>query len=123
MKVIFFTVDGLLNSPDSDALAPSGAKGVAEAAVKAFKKIVTDSDARIVLTGSWKKEWDFSDAKCTPDGMYLNKKLNRRGLHILDKTRDDMGDQEGMMDWLRRHPNVTEHCYLENMDIIEWKEW
>lgn len=123
MKVIFFKVEGLLNFPDSDAVAPSGAKGVAESCVKDLKKIVQSSGARLVLIGEWKTSWNFDDAKCTPDGAYLNKKLDRRGLHILDKTKDDLPDIDGVSDWLQRHPNVTEYCILDRMEEVNWKEW
>ena len=123
MKVIFFDVDNVLNFEGSDALAPSGRKGIAEARAKEFRKIVNESGARIVLIGAWRKDWDFNDEKCTPDGVYLNKKLDRKGLHILDKTRDDMTDEEGYADWIRRHPNVTESCVLKDINNIQWTEW
>lgn len=119
MKIIFFTVDGVLNFPDSDAVAPSGAKGVAEACVKSLKKVVQETGARLVLCGKWKQEWNFDDEKCTPDGAYLNKKLSRKGLHILDKTRDVPDD---INDWLNRHPNVTEYCVANNLEGMEWVE-
>lgn len=123
MKVIFFQVDEVLNFADSDAAAPSGKKGIAESRVKDLKNLVNESGARIVLTGSWKKDWDFDDSKCTPDGVYLNKKLGRRGLHILDKIKDDLNDQDGIEDWIKRHPNVTESCVLTDINNIKWTEW
>ena len=123
MKVIFFEVDNVLNFEDSDAVAPSGKKGIAESRVKEFKKIVSETGARIVLTGSWKKDWNFDDSKCTSDGVYLNKKLDRKGLHILDKTNEDLTDDEGINDWIKRHPNVTESCVLTDINNIKWTEW
>ena len=123
MKVIFFEVDNVLNFEDSDAVAPSGKKGIAESRVKELKKIVNESGARIVLIGNWKKDWNFDDSKCTPDGLYLNKKLDRKGLHILDKTNEDLTDEEGVNDWIKRHPNVTESCVLTDIDNIKWTEW
>lgn len=121
MKVIFFKVDEVLNFPESDAFAPSGVKGVAEARVKELKNLVQESGARLVLFGSWKPQWNFDDTKCTPDGVYLNKKLNRRGLHILDKTRD-LPENADISDWLDRHPNVTDFCVLKNMQNIKWEQ-
>ena len=123
MKVIFFNVDGVLNFEGSDATAPSGKIGVAESRIKELKKIVTASGARLVLIGSWCKDWDFDDSKCTKDGVYLNKKFDRKGLHILDKVRNDMTDDEGINDWIRRHPNVTESCVLTDINNIKWQEW
>lgn len=123
MKVIFLNIDGVLNFEESDAEAPSGKKGIAESRVKELKKIISESGARIVLIGSWKADWDFDDKKCTKDGVYLNKKLERRGLHILDKTKDDLPDEEGVADWIRRHPNVTDSCVLLDINNIKWVEW
>ncbi len=123
MKVIFFNVDNVLNFEGSDASAPSGRMGVAESRIKELKKIVTASGARLVLIGSWCKDWDFDDNKCTKDGIYLNKKFDRRGLHILDKIREDMTDDKGINDWIRRHPNVTESCVLTDINNIQWREW
>ena len=123
MKVIFFNVDNVLNFEGSDAIAPSGKMGLAESRVKEFKKIVNETGARIVLMGAWKKDWNFDDSKCTPDGMYLNKKLDRKGLHILDKTNEDLTDEEGVNDWIKRHPNVTESCVLTDINNIKWTEW
>lgn len=123
MKVIFFDVDNVLNFPESDALAPSGKLGIAEARVKELKKIIAETGAKIVLIGSWRKDWDFDDSKCTPDGMYLNKKLDRRGIHILDKIKDDLSNDDGIVDWMNRHPNVTDCCVLTDINIIDWIEW
>ena len=123
MKVIFFNVDNVLNFPESDAIAPSGRKGIAESRVKDLKKLVSESGARIVLIGSWKKDWNFDDSKCTKDGIYLNKKLDRKGLHILDKIDNELTDEEGVADWIRRHPNVTDSCVLTDINNIKWEEW
>ena len=123
MKVIFFNVDNVLNFPESDAVAPSGRKGIAESRVKDLKKLVSESGARIVLIGSWRKDWNFDDSKCTKDGTYLNKKLDRKGLHILDKIDDELTDEEGVADWIRRHPNVTDSCVLTDINNIKWEEW
>ncbi len=123
MKVIFFKVDNVLNFPESDAESPSGRKGIAEARTKQLKKIVNQYGARLVLIGDWKKDWNFDDSKCTNDGIYLNKKLERHGLHILDKTKDELSDEDGCADWIHRHPNVTDSCVLTDIENIKWTEW
>ena len=97
--------------------------GIAESSLREFKKLVTESGARIVLIGDWRKDWDFDDSKCTLDGKYLNKKLNKTGLHILDKTNDEMEDEEAYADWMRRHPNVTDSCILLDINNVRWVEW
>ena len=118
MNVIFFEVDGVLNFEGSEAKAPDNTIGISEARVKMLKKRAEENNAKIVLFGNWKKHWDFNDAKCTPNGVYLNKKVNRHGLHILDKTKDmDTVDAE-LKDWLDRHPNVEEYIVLKNGDVV-----
>lgn len=116
MNVVFFKVDGVLNFEGSEAKAPDGSMGIAEARVKSLKKLTEQNNSKIVLYGEWKKHWNFDDSKCTPNGIYLNKKLERRGLHILDKTNDMESFQEEIEDWLQRHPNVEVYRIIKNGD-------
>lgn len=115
MKVIFFNVDDVLNFPGTEAKAPSGRVGVAESGVKYLKDLAKSAQAFLVLIGSWTKDWDFEDSKCSEDGVYLVKKLDRKGLHIMDKT-DDINT------WLSRHPNVTDYCVLSGLEVAKWIE-
>ena len=116
MNVTFFAVDNVLNFEGSEAKAPDGTMGIAESRLKLLKKHTERNQSKLVLIGSWKKEWDFDDSKCTGKGTYLNKKLNRKGIHILDKTGNGGTEQEEICEWLRRHPNV------ENYDILTTAE-
>ena len=118
MNVVFFEVDGVLNFEGSEAKAPDETIGIAEARVKALKKYTDKDNSKLVLFGSWSKHWDFDDSKCTPNGVYLNKKLDRRGLHILDKTKD-LPKEEAIKEWLQRHPNVETYHILQNGDTID----
>ena len=119
MNVVFFIVDNVLNFDKSEAKAPSGRVGIAESRVKALKKRTDKDRSKLVLIGDWKKDWSFDDSKCTPDGIYLNKKLDRRGLHILDKTKDMETIQDEVEDWLKRHPNVEAYEIITNGDVLE----
>ena len=117
MNVIFFEVDGVLNFEGSEAKAPDGAMGIAESKVKELQKKINDSQSKLVLIGKWKKDWDFDDSKCTKNGAYLNKKLERRGIHIMDKTKDMNSVEEEIRDWLSRRPNV-EHWEVLKGDAV-----
>ena len=88
MTVLFFKVEDVLNFPDSEAKAPSGRIGVVDKLVKELKAKLDAQPVgtQLVLYGDWAKDWDFDEKKCTPDGIYLNKKLERRGLHIIGKA-------------------------------------
>lgn len=117
MNVVFFEVDGILNFEGSDAKAPDGSMGISEARVKTFKKLLDSMSAKPVLYGSWKSDWDFHDEYCTAKGTYLNKKLNRRGIHILDKTKDAETPEKEIEEWLHRHPNIEEHYTIWKGDM------
>lgn len=87
MTVLFFRVEEVLNFAGSEAKAPSSRLGIANNLVKELKKKLDEEPigTQLVLYGDWAKDWNFDDSKCTEDGKYLNKKLERRGLHIADK--------------------------------------
>lgn len=119
MNVIFFEVDGVLNFEGSEAKAPDNSLGIAESRVKLLKRLTEQDNSKLILFGSWKKDWNFDDSKCTAKGTYLNKKLDRRGLHILDKTKDLDTLEDEVADWLKRHPNVENHYVIKNGDVLE----
>ena len=123
MKVIFLDVDGVLNFMKTEARAPSGCLGVATPPVKQLRDVVKATGAFIVLTSTWKDEWDFDDEKCSPDGLYLVRKLKREGLHILDKTRDQISDRgHGIQEWLSRHPEVDHWVVLDDDIFVDYEE-
>lgn len=115
MNVVFFQVDGVLNFPASEAKAPDGGLGISEARVKKLKKRLEQENAKPVLFGSWSKDWNFDDAQCTPNGVYLNKKMDRRGIHILDK----IDTEADIKPWLEKHSNVENYTILREGDLVE----
>ena len=88
MTVLFFRVEDVLNFPETEARSPSGKLGVVDKMVRDLKTKLDEQPVgtQLVLYGDWAEDWDFNEEKCTPDGKYLNKKLERRGLHIMDKA-------------------------------------
>lgn len=117
MKVIFLDVDGVLNYPSSDARAPSGAMGVASPPLSILKEIVLRTGARIVLISTWKNEWSRNEELCSADGKYLERKLYRNGMRILDKTTDPlfMRRGKGIRNWLDMHTHVDKWIVLDDM--------
>lgn len=88
MNVLFFRVENVLNFDGSEAKAPDGRLGIVDKKVKELRDTLGNMPpgTQLVLYGEWTNDWDFDDAKCTENGKYLNRKLERRGLHIMDKT-------------------------------------
>lgn len=115
MKIVFLDVDGVQNYAKTEARAPSGTLGIASAPVKQLRNIIKATGAFIVLTSTWKDEWDFDEEKCSADGKYLVRKLDREGLHILDKTQDlIMNRGQGIQEWIQRHKGVDKWIVLDD---------
>ena len=91
MTVLFFRVEDVLNFPETEARSPSGRLGIVDKLVKDLKIKLEEQPVgtQLVLYGDWAKDWNFNEELCTQDGKYLIKKLDRRGLHIMDKADGD----------------------------------
>lgn len=102
MTVLFFRVEDVLNFPETEAVSPSGKLGIVDRLVKELKVKLDNQPVgtQLVLYGEWADDWNFDEEKCTPDGKYLIKKLERRGLHIMDKA---TGEDPVMNYLLKKH--------------------
>lgn len=86
MKVIFLDVDGVLNCRNTRDMC-MGFVGIEDRLVKKLQKIVNATNAKIVLVSTWRYYWEQSNKEGQDEmGTYLDKKLSKQGLYILDKT-------------------------------------
>lgn len=109
MTVLFFRVEEVLNFPETEARSPSGRLGIVDRLVKELKTKLDEQPVgtQLVLYGEWADDWNFDEEKCTADGKYLVKKLNRRGLHIMDKATGE----EPITEYIERK-HVDKHVVL-----------
>jgi hypothetical protein len=106
MKVLFLDIDGVLNSR---AWKPTNLHGVDPNAVKRVQDIVAKSDAKVVLSSTWR----------LVDELIVE--LLKAGVPIYDKT-PDLASREGGLRprseeieaWLNEHPEVTEYAILDD---------
>ena len=83
MKVIFLDVDGVLIHNESlDGINLH----IDEENVKTLKEIVDKTDAKIVLSSSWRKEYNNDLPGKRNRYKVLENILNRNGLEIYDRT-------------------------------------
>lgn len=126
MKVIFLDIDGVLNYVYCDAREPCGCIGISNAAVKNLAKIVKATGAVIVLTSTWKRHWQRntrSTDQLHPSGKYLQNKLLKQRLLILDKTSDNMDNRgEGIQNWIANHHGITHWVVLDDDIFPDYKE-
>ena len=87
MKVVFLDIDGVLNEEKSRSRC-CGYLGIDDKKAKNLAKIVEETNAKIVLISTWKDDWRKTDK--SHQGImanYLDRKLKKQGLVILDKTK------------------------------------
>lgn len=123
MKVIFLDVDGVLNFDYSEARTPNGYIGVVDSKVSKLKNIIDKTGAYIILSSDWKQGWSKEDEECGIDAKYLNRKLNRKGLHIIDKTPDFRAENRGteISEWLKNH-TVESYCVIDDIWFCDFSE-
>ena len=110
MKVIFLDIDGVLNEESSRSRC-CGYKGIDDKKVENLAMIVKATGAEIVLISTWKDDWRKTDK--SHQGMlanYLDKKLKKQGLAVLDKTESvdrasgfHLSRGEGILQYLSTH--------------------
>ena len=121
MNVIFLDIDGVLNNDKTNAKTPMGYTGINNRLLKLFSKLVKETNAKIVLSTSWKTEWDKDYRKRTEDGHYLNKKFKQLDLFIWDKidesTTGSFYRGAAILLYLEKHPNITNYIILDDFEF------
>ena len=105
MKVLFLDVDGVLNSVETTALC-YGFVGIDDDKVAKLHQIVAATGAHIVLSSSWKHDWEPKDKEHQNRyGDYLDQKLKTYNLYAIDKTHESSSGRrgEGIMKWVGTH--------------------
>ena len=117
MNIIFLDIDGVLNWGGTEELAPSGCIGVEDMMIRNLKKIVDDTNAKIVLTSTWKSEWSKGADYKSEDFKYLESRLREFNITIFDKTNDHISNRgEGIKKYLHAHSEITNWVVID--DII-----
>lgn len=87
MKVIFLDIDGVLNSRAYDKKRDINAQtNIDETRLPLVKRIVEETGAKIVLSSTWREDWEKDPDICREDGVYINQMFSKFGLEIFDKT-------------------------------------
>lgn len=113
MKAIFLDIDGVLNCHTSRSRC-DGFIGIDDDKVKRLRRIVENTGAKIILTSTWKSGWEkiYKDDQ-SESAKYLDRKLGREMLNILDKTIDDGPHRGyGIVQW-------TKKMFIENFVILD----
>ncbi len=116
MKVVFLDFDGVLNS--SAYVRRCGRCGVILQPEKLalLQKLIAATDAKIVLSTSWREHWSPVEEQCNALGQEINRAFRQYGLEIYDKIPHRVrGREKNMRSWLRDYLGVTHFVVLDDL--------
>lgn len=120
MKVIFLDIDGVLNDNSyREFIGNYYEDPIDEKKLDLLKKIVDKSNAKIVLSSTWRMYWEKDSL--SPDSIQLNRIFNRKNLKIYDKTENFGEDRDyEILIYLAKN-DVEEYIILDDFDF-NWSE-
>ena len=122
MKIIFLDIDGVLNSDkyDESRIDKNNDNSIDLSRVELLASLVKSTDAKIVLTSSWRVEWNKISALCGNYGKYINECFSKYGISVLDKTPfiSYVGSRsKEVLSWIVNHrSDVESFVILDDMD-------
>ncbi|MBR4278708.1 MAG: hypothetical protein IKT34_00900 [Clostridia bacterium] len=86
MKIIFLDVDGVLNGIEYVKANQNGGIVLDPSRMERLKQIVDATDAKIVLSTSWRSYWSSNRDECRSRGQEINMIFAKYRLEIYEKT-------------------------------------
>lgn len=112
MKYIFLDIDGVLNNNRTVTRSPDGFVGISDNLCKRLEKIIKATNAKVVLTSSWK------DCSSPQDLNYMKKRLKRHFALPIGQTSEKTPGLRGtgIKKYLETHP-CDEFVILDDFDF------
>lgn len=124
MKVIFLDIDGVLNTESyrEDPKVDYFEEPISEVHMSWLEHLVKETDAKIVLSSTWREYWDCGDIQSDRFGEYINNLFEKYGLKIFDKTPELKDRDREINEWLKlHHEQIENYVILDDFDF-EWSE-
>ncbi len=116
MKVIFLDIDGVLNCEKYIRSCGQSGLIIDPSRMVLLKQIIDSTDAKIVLSTSWREHWDKCADNCDDTGAQMNNIFEKFGLKIFDKTpKLCMGRESEIKAWLEGHGEISCFAVLDDM--------
>ncbi|MBE6665227.1 MAG: hypothetical protein E7603_03265 [Ruminococcaceae bacterium] len=116
IKVIFLDIDGVLNSSAYDRERKENDGNIDETRLPLIKRVVDETQAKIVLSSSWRTHWNRNLSLCDSVGKDMTALFAVYQLEIYDKTpvlsSNDRAEEIRM--WLDKNKTVTHFVILDD---------
>ena len=127
MKVIFLDIDGVLNSVlfDAQRIIEEEHSRIDMSRVELLSEIIERTGAKIVLSSTWREDWDVDESLRGPDGKYIDKCLAEHSLALIDKTPHLQYSDERRIEiatWVARHRDEIESYVILDDIMAGWGE-
>lgn len=108
MKVIFLDIDGVLNSAVYDRQRTEKDGNIDKTRLALVKELVDKTEAKIVLSSSWRNHWEKNADECDEVGKEIVSDFASAGLEIYGKTPKVgyLERSEEIRMWLNENPVV-----------------
>lgn len=115
MKVIFLDFDGVLNSEKFVRNCRGYGVIIDSSRMTLLKQITDATNARIVLSTSWREHWDVNKEYCDETGLHIDEIFKEYEIEIFDKTPQLSTDRESEIKaWLDEHKNTKNFVVLDD---------
>lgn len=115
MKVIFLDFDGVLNYDKYVRRCNDYGVIIDPFKMILLRQIIETTDAKIVLSTSWREHWDKAKENCDSTGVKIIEEFKKYDLVIFDKTPKLYTSREKEIKaWLKRHPTVKQFVVLDD---------
>lgn len=115
MKVIFVDFDGVLNTEKYVRSCSEFGLIIEPSKMSLLKQIIDATDAKIVLSTSWREHWDKEPENCDNIGIEINNIFGQYGLHIFSKTPILISCREDeIAEWLKTNPQVSNFVVFDD---------
>ena len=111
MNIIFFDIDGVLNYYKSH--------GIDWDIVDNLIQLAKDTDAKLVMSSSWRDVLINPERNSEPDKKYIHHLIDAMGDLYIGHTPmfDDEDNRElEIQEWLDEHPNVDHFVIFDDLD-------
>lgn len=126
MKVIFLDFDGVLNSAIYDRTRDlTKNTSIDETRLPLLKQIIDTTNAKIVLSTSWRRHWNQDNTLCDEIGLWINQLFSKYELKIYDKTpylHFGVGRKNEILDWLKYSIEPIESYVILDDYAFGWEE-